>query len=141
MKGNRMKRRSIFKTLPRFILVGIFNTLLGAGMMFLLYNLAGFTYWGASLTAYVIGSTISFFLNKCFTFQNHERSWKQVGEFIANVAVCYFLAYGAAKPVVLLLLAAQPVKLQENVAMFVGMGLYTVLNYFGQHFFVFRSEK
>lgn len=134
-----MKRRSMYKTVSRFILVGIFNTLLGAGMMFVLYNLANFTYWGASLTAYVIGSSISFFLNKCFTFQNHERSWKQVGKFAVNVAVCYFLAYGAAEPVVRLLLEAQTVKLQENVAMFAGLGLYTVLNYFGQHLFVFRS--
>lgn len=45
----------------------------------------------------------------------------------------------AAKPVVMHLLSGQPVKVQGNVAMFVGVGLYTVLNYFGQRFFAFRS--
>ena len=125
-------------TMIKFLIVGVFNTLVGCGTMFLLYNLANCSYWFSSAANYVVGSIVSFFLNKYFTFQNHERSWKQVGKFIINVAVCYFIAYGAAKPVVMYLLSGQPVKLQENVAMFVGMGLYTVLNYFGQRFFAFK---
>lgn len=71
----------------------------------------------------------------------YERSWKQGAKFAVNVAVCYSIAYGVAKLVVMWLLSGQPVKLQEKVAMFVGMGLYTVLNYFGQRFFAFRSDK
>ena len=129
------------KTMIKFVLVGLFNTLVGCGTMFLLYNLAHCSYWFSSAANYVVGSVVSFFLNKYFTFQNRERSWKQVGKFIVNVAVCYLIAYGAAKPVVMWLLSNQPVKVQENVAMFVGMGLYTVLNYFGQRFFAFRSAE
>lgn len=125
-------------TVFKFLLVGVFNTLVGCGTMFLLYNLANCSYWFSSAANYVVGGIVSFFLNKYFTFQNHERSWKQVGKFIVNVAVCYFIAYGAAKPAVMWLLSGQPVKVQENVAMFVGMGLYTVLNYFGQRFFAFK---
>ena len=56
---------------------------------------------------------------------------------MVNVAVCYFIVCGAAKPVVMYLLSGQSVNFQENVAMFVGMGIYTVLNYFGQRFFAF----
>ena len=126
------------KTMIKFVLVGLFNTLVGCGTMFLLYNLAHCSYWFSSAANYVVGSIVSFFLNKYFTFQNHEHSWKQVGKFAVNVAVCYFIAYGAAKPAVMWLLSGQPVKVQENVAMFVGMGLYTVLNYFGQRFFAFK---
>lgn len=126
------------KTMIKFVLVGLFNTLVGCGIMFLLYNLAHCSYWFSSAANYVVGSIVSFFLNKYFTFQNHERSIKQVVKFIVNVAVCYLIAYGAAKPVVMWLLSGQPVKVQENIAMFVGMGLYTVLNYFGQRFFAFK---
>lgn len=125
-------------TVFKFLLVGVFNTLVGCGTMFLLYNLANCSYWFSSAANYVVGGIVSFFLNKYFTFQNHERSIKQVAKFIVNVAVCYFIAYGAAKPAVMWLLSGQPVKVQENVAMFVGMGLYTVLNYFGQRFFAFK---
>lgn len=131
-------KKLIDPTMIKFLIVGVVNTLVGCGTMFLLYNLANCSYWFSSATNYVVGSIVSFFLNKYFTFQNHEKSWKQVVKFIINVAVCYFIAYGAAKPVVMSVLAAQPINIQENVAMFVGMGLYTVLNYFGQRFFAFR---
>ena len=56
-----------------------------------------------------------------------------------NVAVCWLLAYGLAKPLVLAVLEGQPVWLQENGAMAVGMCLYTALNYLGQRFFAFRK--
>ena len=107
--------------------------------MFLLYNLAGCSYWLSSAANYVVGSVVSFFLNKYFTFQNHEQSPKQVLRFIINVAVCYLVAYGAAKPIVLQLLAGQPTKVKENLAMFIGMCIFTVLNYFGQRFFAFKA--
>ena len=121
-------------------MVGVLNTLVGAGTMFLLYNLAGWTYWLSSAANYVVGGIVSFFLNKYFTFQNKGWSWKQVGKFIINVSVCYVLAYGLAKPFAWHLLAGQPVRLQENVAMLVGMVLYTGLNYFGQRFFAFKRK-
>ena len=82
---------------------------------------------------------VSYFLNKYFTFQNTERSWKQVGKFVLTVAVCWLVAYGIAKPAVRWILSGQSVKLQDNVAMLAGMCLYTGLNYFGQRFFAFKK--
>lgn len=125
------------KTMIKFILVGLFNTLVGCGTMFLLYNLGNRSYWMSSGIGYLIGSIISFFLNKYFTFQNEERSWQQVGKFAINIIVCYIIAYGLAKPVVSALLRGQTQTFQENVAMLTGICLYTGLNYFGQHFLYF----
>ena len=82
----------------RFLLVGVVNTLVGAGIMFLLYNLAGCSYWLSSAANYIVGGIVSYFLNKYYTFKNTERSWKQVLRFALNVAVCWLLAYGIAKP-------------------------------------------
>lgn len=134
-----MAQKLFDKTVLKFLIVGIFNTLVGCGIMFLLYNLAGCSYWFSSAANYVIGSIVSFFLNKYFTFQKKEWSWKQVGKFALNVVVCYFLAYGAAKPLVLYLLSGQAIQVQENIAMLVGMCLYTGLNYLGQRFFAFQK--
>lgn len=133
-----MKEKLIDKTTIKFLLVGVVNTLVGCGTMFLLYNLAHCSYWFSSAANYVVGSIVSFFLNKYFTFQNRERSWGQVGRFVLNTVVCYLIAYGAAKPAVMYLLSGQAVQIQENAAMVVGMGFYTVLNYFGQRFFAFK---
>ena len=126
-------------TVFKFLLVGVLNTLVGSAVMFLLYNLAHCSYWVSSAANYVVGGAVSFFLNKYFTFQNKERSWAQVARFILTIGCCYLIAYGAAKPLVMWLLAGQRVEVQENVAMLAGMCLYTVLNYFGQRFFAFRK--
>ena len=128
------------KTMVKFLLVGVVNTLVGAGTMFLLYNLAHCSYWISSAANYVVGGVVSFFLNKYFTFQNKGWSWGQVGKFIVSVSVCYLLAYGLAKPLALHLLAGQTQSIQENVAMLVGMCLYTALNYLGQRFFAFKVK-
>jgi len=127
-------------SMPKFLLVGLVNTAVGTGIMFLLYNLVGCPYWPSVCANYLCGGVVSYFLNKYFTFQNRERSWAQVGRFVATVAVCMLIAYGAAKPAVRAALSGFDVKLQENVAMVVGMGLYTVLNYFGQRFFAFKKS-
>ena len=134
-----MKQNIFDETLPEFLLVGVFNTLVGTGTMFLLYNLAGCSYWLSSAANYIVGGTVSFFLNKYFTFQSQGLSWKQVGKFIITVSACYLLAYGVAKPLTLHFLAGYAVQIQENAAMLVGMCLYTGLNYFGQRFFAFND--
>ena len=134
-----MKQNIFDETLPKFLLVGVFNTLVGTGTMFLLYNLAGCSYWLSSAANYIVGGTVSFFLNKYFTFQSQGLSCKQVGKFIITVSACYLLAYGVAKPLTLHFLAGYAVQIQENAAMLVGMCLYTGLNYFGQRFFAFND--
>ena len=63
-------------------------------------------------------------------------------KFALNVAVCYLLAYGIAQPVMELI--PQPVFVPSlwwgRLTKLVGMGLYTVLNYFGQRFFAFQKQ-
>ena len=125
----------------KFLLVGVINTLVGTAIMFGLYNIAGCSYWVASAANYVLTSILSFFLNKYFTFRSRERSVGQVVRFAANIAVCYLIAYGAAKPLCLRLLANASVSTRDNVAMLAGMVFFTGLNYLGQRFFAFRSPK
>lgn len=136
-----MKIKLIDETVPRFLLVGIINTLVGCGIMFLLYNWAHCSYWFSSAANYVLGGIVSFFLNKYFTFRQKDWSWGEVLRFAMNVSVCYLLAYGMAKPLVIAILRGQTIQIQENAAMLVGMCLYTGLNYLGQRFFAFRKGK
>ena len=136
-----MIKKLLDKTFWKFILVGIINTIVGTGVMFLCYNVLHFNYWVSSAMNYIIGSIVSYFLNKYFTFQNKQRSWKIVVKFIVNISVCYLIAYGVAKPVVAHILSGQSVTIQENGAMLVGMCLFVGLNYLGQRFFAFKKEE
>lgn len=136
-----MIKKLFDKTFLKFILVGVINTIVGTSVMFLSYNLLGFSYWVSSAANYVIGSIVSYFLNKYYTFNVKKRSWKYIIKFVANISVCYLLAYGIAKPLAARLLSDMTVSVQENVAMLVGMCLFIVLNYFGQRFFAFKDVE
>lgn len=128
-------------TTVKFLLVGVINTLVGTAVMFGFYNLLHAGYWVSSAANYIVGSIVSYVLNKYFTFQNKEKSVKQMFFFVVNISVCYLLAYGLAKPVTLHLLSFSTQQIQENVAMLVGMCLFVALNYFGQRFIVFKSKQ
>lgn len=126
-------------TFWKFVLVGIVNTLVGTTVMFVAYNLLHFSYWVSSASNYVVGSIVSYFLNKYFTFQNNEKSVRQLLKFIVNITVCYLLAYGMAKPVVSWILQNQSRSIQDNCSMLVGMGAFVIFNYIGQRLIVFKK--
>lgn len=128
-------------TFLRFLLVGAVNTLVGTGVMFALYNLAGCGYWFSSAMNYVVGSVVSYFLNKYFTFKRTGRDAKMVLRFIVNISVCYAVAYGAARPLARQLLAGAEQTVRDNVAMLFGMCLFVGLNYLGQRILVFRADE
>ncbi len=134
-----MIKRFLDITFLKFVLVGIVNTLIGTTVMFLCYNALHCNYWFSSAMNYIIGSIVSYFLNKYFTFQNKERNWKIVAKYVINIAICYLIAYGIAKPLVAHLLSGQTLTIQENGAMIVGMVLFVILNYIGQRFFTFKK--
>jgi hypothetical protein len=60
--------------------------------------------------------------------------------FILTIVCSYILAYSIAKPVMHALLAAYNLKIRDNVSLFVGMCVFTLLNYMGQRFIAFRQN-
>ena len=137
MKFTIIFDRKFFK----FILVGVINTVVGSAIMFSLYNIAHLSYWISSACGYFFGCIFSFFLNKYFTFTVREWSLFMIIAFILNIAISYFIAYGLAKPLINYFLNNKPQNIRENVALFVGMCLFTGLNYLGQRFVVFVRSK
>lgn len=136
-----MIKKLLDKTFWKFILVGVANTLVGTGVMFLCYNLLHMGYWPSSAANYICGSILSYFLNKYFTFRNRERGLRVVLRFVLNISACYLVAYGVAKPLVAWALSGAGKTVQENGAMLVGMCLFVLLNYLGQRFFAFREKN
>ena len=127
------------KTFIKFVIVGVINTLFGAGIMFISYNVLNFSFWISSALNYILGSILSYYLNKNYTFESKTKGWKPMIRFIINITVCYLLAYGIAKPLVANLLANSSITIQENGAMLIGMILFVILNYTGQRFFTFKD--
>ena len=124
----------------KFLLVGVINTIVGYGVMFGAYNLLHWDYWISSAANYVIGSICSFLLNKYFTFQARKFSGAELVRFIVCILICYLIGYGIARPVVRFIFQAASPRVQDNLAMLGGSGVFTVLNFLGQKFFVFRNS-
>ena len=134
-------KRLFDKTFLKFVMVGVINTIVGTGVMFILYNVFSCSYWASSAANYVVGSVVRYLLNKYFTFQYKERSWKVVIRFIVNIAICYLLAYGIARPLVSKILYSFSTSIRDNGAMIVGAILFVGLNYLGQRFFTFKKAS
>ena len=128
-------------TIPKFLLVGVLNTLFGMTIMYVLYNVFDVSYWWSSAANYFFGSILSYILNKHFTFGHKGHVASSALRFTINVVVCYVIAYSIAKPLMMWLLSGWGKTVQENVAMFVGTVLFTALNYIGQRFFAFSEHE
>lgn len=158
----------------KFVLVGILNTIVGYGIMLGYYNVAAsfgwfngdINYWIGSAANIIIGSILSYFLNKYFTFQNKDSNKKTAVRFIINIAVCYLLAYGIAKPLItwvtvnwlsgfsaavagwlsgLSFFAEKTLPelvtlVSDNISMLAGSVFFVMFNYVGQRFFAFKEE-
>ena len=133
----------------KFIMVGILNTIVGMGLQFLFFNLFGWGEWISSIVGYILGSILSYFLNKYFTFKNKEKGWKPIAKFALNIAVCYGLAYGIAIPLKKWIFVENSLtmfgwtvdKFAGNVSMLIGSCLFVAFNYIGQRFFAFKEKK
>ena len=126
----------------RFVLVGVMNTIIGTTVMFVAYNFLGLGYWISSALNYIVGSIFSYFANKYFTFKSENKSGKEIVRFVLNIVLCYFVAYGLAKPIINVLLGSiiSNISLLEQLGMILGMGIFIIINFWGQKFFVFTNK-
>lgn len=138
---NNIFGKIIDRTFWKFILVGVANTVVGTGIMFVFYNVFHFSYWISTASNYFFGSIFSYFLNRFFTFKNSKNTAQTLPKFVINISLCYLVAYGMAKPLAAHFLIGFAKNIQENVSMLIGMCLFVGLNYIGQRFFVFNNKK
>ena len=127
------KYRDFIMEVIHFGMVGVINTLMGWVIMAVLYNLLHMNYWLSSGISYFIGSVFSYHANSKVTFKVENKDKRLPWRFAVNIIVCYLAAFGVAQPLVERILAAQPKVIVDNVAMVLGMGLFIVMNFFGQH--------
>ena len=144
MKALYLKYKDFIMEVIHFGMVGVINTLMGWVIMAVLYNLIHMSYWVSSGISYFIGSVFSYHANAKLTFKVEERDKWLPWRFAANIIVCYLIAFTVAKPFTARALDALglsadgrvSVALLDNIAMFLGMCFFIVMNFFGQKFFV-----
>ena len=140
-----------------FGMVGVINTLMGWAIMAVLYNFIHMNYWVSTGISYFIGSVFSYHANSKLTFKVENKDKGLPWRFAINIIACYLIAFSVARPSVTYVLSLQSIVsivnrmaemlgtdsavIVDNIAMVFGMGLFIILNFFGQKFFVFRRRE
>ncbi len=132
------------KEFLKFIIAGISNTLIGMVLIFFFYNIFDFGYWASTALGYLAGCVWAYFMSRHFVFRYEKKEKRLIIRFALNVAVCYFLAYLIAKPMTIkicqFVMPQFSVEMKEKIAIVLGMGIYTLLNFLGQKFICFRTN-
>lgn len=118
----------------RYGAVGLVNTGVTALVIFLL-KLTGIHYVFYTLAGYAVGITISFFLNRKFTFRSNGKTSKQALKFLlvtgSLLALTQLLQY----------LLIDVAGINETIGVILGMVFYTGTGYILNRLFVFRTKS
>ncbi|MEO2073916.1 MAG: GtrA family protein [Bacillus sp. (in: firmicutes)] len=129
-------------SLVRFLLVGMLNTSVGLAIMLFLLNVAEASYWISTFTGNAVGACVSFLLNRSFTFKSTVAYHKGLPRFFITILLCYFSSYFVSEKVGewtsrVLIVSSET---EKNVSVLLGSVFYTISNYLGQKYFVFKIK-
>lgn len=152
MNRQRLKRM-VDRTLVYYVIIGVLNLILCTAIMFLLFNVCGFSDHIAPLFNYGLGSVIWYLACRYILFRGRQSSGKQILRFIIEVIVVYLISYYIIAPLgYRLIMHFQGVRrffsfggneeemIRGNCEMTIGAAAYAILNYFGQRYYVFSKR-
>jgi len=125
----------------KYCISGVINTLCGLALMFLLYNIAGLGYWFSSAANETLAGIIGFLINKHWTFKVKRWSLGIIAAYIATIALSYLSSYFIARKLIYYILHNMSEIIRDNAALFTGLCIFSIVNYLGQRFFVFKHKE
>jgi len=117
----------------KFSLVGVVNTLLGLGTMFVLFNIFKLNYLSSNILGYCVGLINSYIWNKYFTFASKKSSIIEFSKFIIIFITSYLLN------LIVVVFIVEVIKVNENISYIIGMIFYTIINFLGNKYITFRK--
>ena len=128
-------RRELAAQAARFIVVGVANTVLCIGIVWIAHIVLGVSIWWASAAGYAVGTAQSFRLNRLWTFAGHAREAGHVGAQLAA-----FIAVNAVTGVIFAAINdALAGRVALVVATFAALVVVTPLGFVLNRWLVFRS--
>lgn len=120
----------------RYGIVGVFNTLLGLGLIFFFYYVVGLNYILSNVFTYTIGLIITFFFQDKWIFAGSDRVLKgKIFLFLTVFGVAFLtnlaLLYGTV----------EFIGWHPNVGQPIGIMGYACVNYLGNKVLTFRKVK
>lgn len=116
----------------RFIIVGIFNAVIGISIIYTCYNFLHIDYRLSNIVGYACGLINSFIWNRRWTFRSRKDPKPQILLFFLMFGISYGLNLGAT------VLCVEVIGIPPNIAQLVGIFFYTTSNFFGNKYITFR---
>lgn len=127
-----LARRTASMQLARFLTVGLLNTAVGLGLTWLLMALGSNTI-AANAAGFAVGMTVSFTLNRKWTFA-HRGDWRaSLPRWLAVAAVAY------VANLAVMLATSRGLGINPYYAQLLGTGTYTIVSYLGSKRFAFAA--
>ncbi|MBT2638235.1 MULTISPECIES: GtrA family protein [unclassified Bacillus (in: firmicutes)] len=132
-----------FPEFIKFLVVGLLNTIVGMGLMYFLKNELEWPFWYATFAGNTAGAAVSFLMNRIYTFKSSVPIHVGAARFIIVVMACYFLSFSISRLITRTMdaITAGPFFIgADNTAILLGSIIYTLTNYIGQKFLVFKGS-
>lgn len=121
--------------LLKFLLVGVVNTAVGLGIIFVAWRYLGFSHLTANMAGYAVGVTLSYFLNRRWTFNCREPHRHSLWRFLAVVGAAY------AANLWVVLAADRSIGADSFLPQLLGSVVYTAVGFMGSRLFAFRKNS
>jgi putative flippase GtrA len=123
------------KQFSRFVLVGVLNTVLGYCVIFACMYVAHWSAEVSNMTGYAVGLTVSYLLNRTYTFNSTQRRHTEMLRFLAGFGACY-----GANMLALMVLIHQ-FGVHEGVSQVIAGAVYVMASYLVNKHFVFAAPR
>lgn len=124
----------------RFVVVGVIATCVDAGLYFAEIRLLGMDYDVSKAISFLFGTTVSFLLNRAWTFEASNADHTATRRFLVLYAVTFLLNVAVNRLVLWTLLPTGLSKdLVEPTAVVVATACSTITNFIGQKLWVFAG--
>ena len=129
-----MKNRKSIIQLIKFGLVGVVNTLLTAGTIWILLKVFHFSDYFSNILGYTIGLTNSFIWNRRWTFESTLNIKDTLLRFIITFAICYLIQLGN------LYILLHFTTFSSYICQLLSIIVYTVINFSLNKYYTFKSD-
>lgn len=118
-----------------YLFVGLFNTLVGFGIIFACMYLLGIGPVLSNVIGYLCGLVVSYVLNKRFTFKSTSKSKLEALRFLA----VFLFAYGAN--LLALILAINWLELHDALAQVIASTVYVATSFLLNKYYTFAEPR
>ena len=125
---------ALTKEVLKFIVVGVFSTIVNYLCFYILYEFVHINYMISSASGYMLGVLAGYVLNKRWTFKSDSKSKTEIVKYY----VVYLISLAISLKALELLVTG--FGLDPKIAQILVIGISTVINFLGLKLFIFTTK-